>query len=213
MVAAISSHLTLQDRIRVYLNEKIEKTGSNYIPVTISDLADELHESRMPVYQALYRIKGNNEIELDQDENPDNRNKIRGIKVLKLEPSNRTYRRAAERGKVAVAKQVNNLSVDDVVASMPNLLDYLNQRLTIEKMREAAKASNLDPDNVVQFEQNPLAEEGLLLLQKLTSLSKEHEELKVRFRQQEFDLEAANRDIEYLKNQKQFNGRSLVAVS
>lgn len=217
MVAAfdnITPHLTLQDRIRIYLDEKASSTGTNYVPVTIADLARDLHEDRMPVYQALYRIKDNKEIEFDQDENPDNRNKIKGIVVRKLEPSNRTYRRAAERGKTTIARQVHDVSVDSTAADMPNIMAYLNQRLTVEKMKTAAEASGLDADSVIQFEPNPIAEESLLLLQRLVDVSNELKETKDQLRQQEFDLEAANRDIEYLKRQsKETTRRELVAIS
>lgn len=218
MVAAIDSitpHLTLQDRIRLYLDEKISETGSNYISITISDLARELHQDRQPVYQALYRIKSNKEIELDQDDDPDNRNMIRGIIVKKLAPSNRTYRRAAERGKASVAAtQVNSLGVGNINDGMPNLSAYLKQRLTVENMKEAAEKSGLDPDSVVQFEHNPIAEEGLILLQKVVELSTALEESRAKIKKQEFDLDAANRDIEYLKRKTtETTRRELVAVN
>jgi hypothetical protein len=80
--------LTLQDKIRLELNSY----GKKYVPLTVGDLAARLSIPRnYDVYQALKRLNRLGEIEFEKSDN-----KIIGINVNKLEPSGRTYQRAAE---------------------------------------------------------------------------------------------------------------------
>ena len=178
------SGVTLQDRVRLYLGEHIQ--DNRYVPVTTDKIASDLRVQPYNVYQTLARLQRLNEIEFDKDGN-----KIIGIKVHKLEQSGRTYQRAAERAKIAI-------SGEDYEGRMINLLTYSKQKLTVLRMHETAKQAGLDPQDTVKFEENPYAEEGLLLLDVIKGLNDKINELK----NIEYDLEAARRDNEFLKRQR-----------
>lgn len=194
--ARIDDYLNIEDQIRLILNNEIGSTGKNYVATTIGDLASKLKEDRAPVYQALSRLKTKGEIEFDK-EDEDNRNRIVGIKVIKLAPSGRTYIRAAERGKADVARAIE--SGPDLTENTGALVEYIRQKTAILRMREQAVASGLNPDDTVKFEPIPLAEEAIFILQQYNDLKVKYDELIKEYRMQQFDLEAAQRDVQYLK--------------
>lgn len=203
MAIALDKNLTLQDRIRLYLNEKMQETGKAYIPTSVEDIALTLREKPYDVYQALYRLKTRGEITPDK-ESDEKRAKIIGISVHRLEPSGRTYQRAATKAKADIAKQITEVkpSLDNLELTMPAISEYLQQKLAILQMRKTAEDSGLNPDEVITFEPNPFAEEGLLLLKLLQETHETLSSLKKDKEMMSYDLEAARRDIEYLKRER-----------
>ena len=191
------SALTLQDRVRLKLNEY----GTKYVPITIEALASELGVGRnYDVYQALSRLRRMGELEFEKDEH----NRIIGIDVIKLEPSGRTYQRAAERAKSRI--QID--SGESALQQMTALQEYLNKKLAILEMQEKAKQAGLDPEETVKFDPNPYAEEGILLLKLVGDAFTEIKDLKEKKKMLEFDLEAEKRNVGYLKAKKSERDRS-----
>lgn len=192
--------LTVQDKIRLALNE----FGAKYIPITIDEFATQLHLPYNSVYQALHRLRGYGEIDFDKSEAEGDRDKIIGIKVIKLEPSNRTYRRAASRrsGRPQTIRpalrSVNTVDTVDGIPVLPKVTEYLTQKLTIEEMKQRAKEAGLEP-SVIAFEPDALGEESVTLLKLYTDLLTRHNALVEEHRMQGFDLEAEKRNNEALK--------------
>jgi DNA-binding MarR family transcriptional regulator len=209
MVLATSTepdlNLNVQDRVRVHL----EGYGSRNIPLTIDEIAADLGMPRSSVYQAIHRMEQNNEIELDKEVLPNGRDKIKGIKLIKLQPSGRTYRRAAERsGRVTRIRPLTPMRLptgieaetnEDGIPALPAITDYLQKKLAVEEMKERALAAGLDP-SVIQFEPVPLAEEAMLLLKLYTETLKERDELRETNRKLGFDLAAEKRNVQFLQN-------------
>jgi hypothetical protein len=199
----LDDFITLQDRIRIKLNDY----GNKYVPITVSELARELKVNNYNVYQALYRLKNLGEIELEKEESEEGgRAKIIGINVIKLEPSGRTYHRAAERAKSEAAK-VDSIEISSIESQMTALQEYLNQKLAILEMEDTARKAGLNPEDTVRFEPNEFAEEGLLLLKLLGDVSKQLKETKEKLQMTEFDLEAEKRNVEFLSRQKREDTR------
>lgn len=197
------SAMTLQDKIRLRLGEY----GQKHVPLTPSDLAAELRTEPYSVYQALYRLKSLGEIEIEKD---DLDKKIVGVKIIKLEPSNRTYQRTADRAKAAISKN-KEIPIKDT--KMVALQNYLNQKLAVMDMQKKAEEAGLNPEDTVKFEPNPYAEEGILLLQLMTDAFKEIKECKDKIKMLEFDLEAERRNVQYLKESKRENTRRELLAS
>lgn len=185
--------LTLQDRLRLELN----RYGEKNVPLTVGELATRIGEPRnYNVYQALTRLKRLGEIDFQKEDN-----KIIGITINKLEPSGRTYQRAAEAAKANV--NIKDIPTKDIAThGMVALTEYANKRLAIIDMQEKARQAGLDPDETVKFEPNPLAEEGLALMQLLSASMEENKALKAELQQTKFDLEAEKRNVDFLQQAK-----------
>lgn len=205
MQTQLDNYLTLQDKIRIELNQY----GNKYVPLTVSDLAAKLRINTYPVYQALYRLKSKGEIELDKKESDNGRSSIIGVNIIKLEPSGRTYHRAAERAKFEVVGTME----EDIEGQMTALQEYLNQKLAIIDMQKQAEEAGLNPEETIRFEPNQYAEEGLLLLKLIGDITKDLKETKSKLQMTEFDLEAERRNVEYLTNQKREETRRELIAS
>lgn len=194
--------LTLQDKVRLYLGENMR--DNKYVPLTTDSLAAKLGVGTYEAYQTLARLNRRGEIVIEKDTTD---NRIVGVTVHKLEPSGRTYSRAAERAKETVQRET-----EDYTNRMTNLQTYLNQKLAVLRMQEQAKEAGLDPENTIVFEENPFAEEGLLLLSLLKETFDKLSDAKKQAEMLNYDLEAAKRDNDYLKRNSS-GGRALVGAS
>lgn len=189
-------NLTLQDRVRLYLNS----FGEREIDVTIEKIADDLKSPQPSVYQVINILRQRNELELKKAPQPSGPDKIVGIKINKLEPSGRTYKRAAERsGRIKRIKPV----IDSLVPSkdeifLPKTVEYMKKRLAVEDIRARALSAGLN-ESVVSFEQDDQAEEAMLLLKHFNDLKLAYEELAEKYKMQTFDLEAERRNVTTLE--------------
>jgi hypothetical protein len=191
----IDTSLTLQDRVRFYL----ESYGSREIPITIEQLSKDLERPEASVYQVINSLRKNNEIELEKEIIGNGREKIVGVKLIRLQPSGRTYRRSVERSGpvVRVMPSLDSVSVKDT-ANLDGLIGYLEKKLALEDMKKRALEAGLD-ESVITFEPDEIAEEGILLLKLYTELKQEHQELQAAYQMQGFDLDAEKRNVVVLK--------------
>lgn len=189
-ISGFDNALTLQDRVRLYLEENMQ--DGRYVPLTTDQLAANIKSQPYPTYQALARLQQRREIEIEKDGK-----NIVGVKVNKLEPSGRTYKRAADRAK----KTIKSATEGNYTERMVNLREYLNRKLAILKMREQAKEAGL-PEDTIHFEENPYAEEGLILLNVISEYATKLSEKVAQIEQMEYDLEAARRDNNYLRDRQ-----------
>lgn len=191
-----NNRLTLQDRVRLHL----ESQGQKYIPTTIKELAERIGVPGPNLYQVINLLNQRNEISLEKESLPNGREKIVGINLIKLEPSGRTYKRAADRsGRVEHIRPKLETVKPVGIPSLPKTVEYLEKKLAVEDMRSRALSANLD-ESVIAFEPDPLGEECILLLKLFTDLRHEYEQLKEDYKLQGFDLEAEKRNVEFLKN-------------
>lgn len=207
IVPTIESSLTVQDKIRLHL----ESYGAKEIPVTIEDIANRVGLPRNSVYQGLHRLAQYNEIVLQKEASGIGKERIIGIKLIRLQPSGRTYRRAAARSNSRSRPVIGQLdfgtfspdalaaSIKDEVPALPKIVEYLEKKLAIEEMKATAAAAGLD-ESVIQFELDEIAEEGVLLLKLYTDLRNKYNDLKEKHQQLGFDLDAEKRNVEFLKN-------------
>jgi hypothetical protein len=195
VIDPLIEYMPIQDQLRTYFDRKSTNVGRN-IPVTVRELQDNLKLTYAQAYQGVKRLENSGEISLEKEDLPNGREKITGITLHRLEPSGRTYRRAAERAKKVITdKKLPTIEAD---ATFPELLEYLNKKLTIEELREHALNGGLDP-SIISFEVSEIAEEALLLLQKVSDLTKDIETLRNEKQMLEFDLEAERRNSESYK--------------
>lgn len=190
----IEDGLTLQDKVRYHLRDY----GDKNIPITIEQLSTQLGKPKPSVYQVVNILVKNQEIELEKETLENGREKIIGIKLLRLKPSGRTYRQRTEKSG-PITRILPQVEVADVT-SLEHITDYLHQKLAIEDMRDRAKQVGLK-ESVISFEVNPLAEEALWALKMYADTKKELEDLQEAHQMMGYDLAAAKRDIEYLKRQ------------
>lgn len=194
----LDSHLTLQDRVRVYLNS----FGEREIKVTIEQMAKDLSSAQPSVYQAINIMRQRNELEVIKEAQSSGPDKIVAIKINKLEPSGRTYKRAAERsGRVQRIQPALDALVpakDEIF--LPKTVEYMKKRLAVEDIRERAEAAGLH-ESVVSFEVDDQAEEAMLLLKHFNDLKKAYEELTEQNQMLVFDLTAERRNVQALKRQ------------
>lgn len=196
--------LTIQDKVRLALNAY----GDRYVPLTVAELAAKIGVPRnYDVYQALSRLRKLGELELEKENNH-----IIGIKINKLEPSGRTYQRAAERAKVEIHRISEVAPEESIIEGMTALKEYLNKKLAILDMQAKAREAGLDPETTIKFDPNPYAEEGLVLLKLLGENTRQIEHLKKELQMATFDLEAERRNVGFLQqNRKNETRRDLVA--
>jgi hypothetical protein len=204
--SSLNKELTVQDRVRLKLNE----FGQRTVPITIDELAASLRLPNNSVYQAINRLRIYGEVDVEKEQLSNGKEKIVGIKINKLEPSTRTYRRAVDRAhrsgpvkRIIPEHHVElNVSSVETVNGIPLLTettDYLNKKLAVEHMKQQALEAGLDA-SVIAFEPNPLGEEAIVLLKMYTELQEEVNNLKETNRGLGFDLEAERRNAEYYKN-------------
>ena len=207
MAANLEYGLTLQDKIRLAFNDY----GSKHVPMTVDTLAGKLGEPPYNVYQALYRLKVLGEIDWEKEESSEGkRAKIVGFNIIKLEPSGRTYERAAQRSK----NKLERITPEDYASHMGALSAYMRQKLAIYDMQDKAIAAGLNPETTVSFEPNPYAEEGLLLLNLVTEMSQKLAKITHEKNMLEYDLEAERRNVRALKGERQeATRRGLVAAA
>lgn len=189
---------TLQDRVRIWLGEH----HNRYVPTTTEDMASALKIKPYEAYQTLARLKRLGEIEIEKGD----KNNIVGIKINKLQPSGRTYERIAERAK----KEQPSSEPGTGVEKMAALRAYLEKKRAILDMQQRAREAGLDPENTILFEEDPIAEEGLVLLNMVVDLSTKLKETQEELRMTGYDLEAARRDIDFMKSTKREETRLML---
>lgn len=189
-------NLTLQDRVRLYLNS----FGEREIDVTIEKMAKDLQSPQPSVYQVINILRQRNELDVKKEPQPTGPDKIVGIKINKLEPSGRTYKRAAQRsgGVHRIKPAIDSLVPSKDEIFLPKTVEYMKKRLAVEDIRARALSAGLH-ESVVSFEQDDQAEEAMLLLKHFTDLKKAYEELTEKYTMQTFDLEAERRNVSTLE--------------
>lgn len=193
-----NSNLTLQDRVRLYLNS----FGTRKIDVTVGKIAEDLGKPEPSVYQVINILRQRGELDVEKEPLDSGREKIVSVIINKLEPSGRTYKRAAERsGRVERIKPVLDRLVpekDDLY--LPETVEYLKKKLAIEDMKSRAASAGL-AETVITFDPDPQAEEAILLLKAFTDTKSELDQLREEHMMQGFDLEAERRNVGALKQQ------------
>jgi hypothetical protein len=184
----------IQDKLRLFLGQ----FGSKEVPITIDEISSALSLSYPQVYQGIKRLQDRGEIDLEKETLPNRAEKIVGIKLIRLEPSSRTYRRAADHAKITLItnKTLPNIEADP---SFPLITSYLNKKVAIEELRELALNSGLD-SNTIQFEPNEIAEEALALLKMMGTLREQVDKLAKEKQMLEFDVQAEKRNAEAYKS-------------
>lgn len=191
---ALDASLTLQERVRIVLNSYHDREPR----FTSEEIAKKINSDAVSVYQALWRLQKAGEIELiKQPIGTYGKEKVAGAKLIRVEPTGKTYYRAAKR---ASTKYINNNGQHKEMASnMPELSKYLRKKTAIEEAKQNLAKAGLDP-SIIQFETEPLGEEAIAILslyqEALTKLEKSEKEKQML----EFDVAACKRDIEYLKS-------------
>src|ERR1035437_6223116 len=156
-----NSNLTVQDQVRLFLGQ----FGQKNISTTIEEIAQHMEQPRTSVYQAIHRLEEKGEIDLEKELLENGREKIIGIKLIKLEQSGRTYQRAADRsGRITRIKPTDlNSVITGIEPTFPALLAYMHKRLAVENIREQAINAGMDADSVIQFTHDDISEEALVL--------------------------------------------------
>lgn len=191
-------NLTVQDRIRLHLGE----FGQKNISVTIDEIASQMQLPKTSVYQGIHRLAEKGEVTLEKELMDNTRERIIGINLVKLEPSGRTYRKAADRSGKVIRIKSDQLETIDVSETpvFPNLVEYMQKRLAVENMKEQALAAGLDT-SVIQFTQDEMAEEALVLMKLWTDLRTKYQTLQHDHEMQGFDLAAERRNTIALRQQ------------
>jgi hypothetical protein len=182
--------LSLRDKIRLAL----EEYGDRDVPYSVDEIADKVGQANAVVYQALYGMARAGEIDFIK-ETVDGKQRIVGIRLNKSPSSSDIYARTAEK---VTSKEVRRQAA--FMGKLVNLSEYIRQKAAIEEARELLRRSDLDPNQVL-FEENPIAEEAIWLAENLQSALSELTSLR-------FDLEAAQRDVSFLKDKNKENTRT-----
>ena len=192
MEQRIDKSLTLQDKVRFHL----ESYGQREIPLTVEQLSTKLDRPEASVYQVINLLRKNNEIELKKETLSNGREKIIGVKLIRLQPSGRTYRRSERSG--PVTKVLPPMDEVSDTMSLTHLIGYLEKKLALEDMRERAIEVGLN-ESVITFEPDEIAEEGIVLLKLYTELKKQYLDLLEEHKMQGYDLDAEKRNVVVLK--------------
>lgn len=192
------SNLTLQDRVRLFLDAR----GHREVDITIEQLAKNLDKPEASVYQVINILRQRNELDVVKEPQGTGPDKIVKLIINKLEPSGRTYKRAAERsGRInRIKPQLDSIVPAKDELFLPETVEYLKKKLALEDMKTRALAVGLD-ESVISFEPEPQAEEAINLLKAFTDLKHSYEELRDSHQMAMFDLEAEKRNVAALKNQ------------
>lgn len=184
-------NISLRDQIRLTL----EEYGDREIPYSVEDIAEKVGQANAVVYQALYGMARTGEIELLKESEGTTRSRITGVKLNKLTPSSDILAKTAEKAaSKEIKKQVSFMS------RLTNLSEYVRQKSAIEEARELLRKNDLDPNQVL-FDEDPIGEEAIWLAENLQSAISELTSLR-------YDLEAAQRDVKYLKEKNKDNTRT-----
>jgi hypothetical protein len=185
MTVQIGSRGDLQDHLRATLLEYKQRE----INLSIDDLINKTGLNYSQIYQTLYRLQRLGELEILRDEDAvTGRARVSGVRLTRMETPPQIEQRIEER---AVNHQVNK-DLTAVSVAIPNVLEYMNQKLAIEKARAEILKANIDPDDVINFETNPLGEEAIFLLSKVQEALESNRTLTN-------DLEAEKRNSRYYK--------------
>jgi hypothetical protein len=183
--------ISLRDQIRLTL----EEYGDRDIPYAVEDIAEKIGQANAVVYQALYGMARTGEIELLKESDGTTRSRIVGIRLNKLASSSDILAKSAEKAaSKEIKKQVTFMS------RLVNLSEYIRRKSAIEEARELLRKNDLDPNQVL-FDEDPIGEEAIWLAENLQSAISELTSLR-------YDLEAAQRDVAYLKEKHKENSRT-----
>jgi hypothetical protein len=185
MSAQVGSRGDLQDQLRSTLLAYKQRE----INLTIDDLINKTGLNYSQVYQTLYRLQRMGELEILRDEDAaTGRARVAGVRLTRMEPPSEVEQRIEER---ATERQVEK-DLSAVSVAIPNVLEYMNQKLAIEKARAEILKANIDPNDVINFEPNMLGEEAIYLLSKVQEVLETNRNLVN-------DLEAEKRNARYYK--------------
>ena len=194
---AIDDNLTLQDKVRYYLQSYHERD----IPITISELSNQLGQPEPSVYQVINNLRKNNEIELEKEATDGNKEKIVGIRINRLRFSGRKYVRRTDRSGPVTRIMPNVEDVETDVTSLDNVKEYLEKKLAVEDMKARAIQVGLN-ESVIDFTPDPMGEEAIFLLKMWSETKDSLEKLQEAHMTLQFDYEAEKRNVAYLKGQK-----------
>lgn len=185
MLAQTGSRGDLQDQLRSTLLAYKQRE----ISLSIDDLINKTGLNYSQIYQTLYRLQRLGELEILRDGDAvSGRARVSGIRLTRMEPPSEIEQRIEER---AVERQVEK-DFTAVSVAIPNVLEYMNQKLAIEKARAEILKANIDPDDVITFEPNLLGEEAIYLLSKVQEMLETNRTLVN-------DLEAEKRNVRFYK--------------
>lgn len=154
--------LSATDRVRIFLNSE----GKSYIPVSnLTDLATKADMDKTKFYQALYRMQASGEIEMESDfRKGENRRYVVGIKVKKLA----TIPSIATSGEIQKPK-MQKKPVENPLGPSPKLPiigQYIHQKNVLNDIAAKLAAEGFAPDAIqVNFEENPMAEEAISIIE------------------------------------------------
>lgn len=177
----------MQDRVRTALLSY----GSKEINASIDDLIGKTGLTYPQIYQTLYRLQQTGELEILREQESNGRFKVSGIKLNKSESSEIIQDRINAREDVATT----NKDLGKVAINVPNTLEYIRQKIAIEKARDELSKAGIDPTDVINFETNLLGEEAVILLSKVQELIEANRMLTN-------DLEAEKRNVRHLQAQR-----------
>lgn len=184
MVTKDSLRGAMQDRVR----EILLSPGEREVNITVDQLIGKTGLNYSQVYQTLYRLERLGEIELIREDESAQRSPVVGVKLLRMAPISGISARNEDRlVETKISQDARKMSM-----TVPHVLEYINQRLAIEKARAAVMEANMNPEEVMSFTPNPLGEEAIQLLQALTERNRENLLLKN-------DLEAERQNAETYK--------------
>lgn len=177
----------MQDKVRTALLSY----GSREINASIDDLIGKTGLTYPQIYQTLYRLQQTGELEILREQESNGRFKVSGIKLNKSESSEIIQERISAR-EVTTA---TNKDLGKVAINVPNTLEYIRQKIAIEKARDELSKAGIDPTDVINFETNLLGEEAVILLSKVQELIEANRMLTN-------DLEAEKRNVRHLQAQR-----------
>jgi hypothetical protein len=184
LTSTASSRGDMQDKLRTALLSY----GEREVNLSIDDLIGKTGLSYSQIYQALYRLQRLGELEILREQEPNGKARVAGVRLARMETPDTITQRTVER---SIARQTTK-DFTNVSLNVPNIIEYMNQKLAIERARAEIVKANINPDDVISFAPNPLGEEGLFLLSKL-------QEVVEQARMLSNDLEAEKRNAQYYK--------------
>lgn len=182
----VRQHGGMQDKVRAALLAY----GQKEINITIDDLIGKTGLTYPQIYQTLYRLQQMGELEILRDQEPNGRYKVSGVKLHKSESPDTIKERVTEREVAAKS----NKDLSKVAINVPHTLEYIRQKIAIEKARDELSRAGIDPTDVINFDVSFLGEEAVILLSKVQELIEENRKLSN-------DLEAERRNVKHLKAQ------------
>lgn len=160
---AVDERMSILDRVRVGL----QAYGTQEIHFDLDDFAASIRLSRSSVYQALHRIDGK-ELELLKEpfHGSDKREKISGVRLLKMQAATDILEQAAQRPAPVIRPTVMRTS-NGMNTHIPNLMTYIKKKSMLDKIKNDLIELGYDPNSALNLPiENDLAEEGVYVYEK-----------------------------------------------